>query len=96
MTAMRKSGCPVSKNCDNRGGPGYQGARSHAETAEVLSKSCGINGSGAEYLYKTVKRLAEHGIYDRNLWELQELVAERIRERHAASLGGGSVPPAQS
>lgn len=70
----------------NRGGPGYQGARSHEETAEVLSKSCGTNGSGAEYLYKTVKRLAEHGIYDRNLWDLQALVAEKIRERHAAAL----------
>jgi cation transport protein ChaC len=80
----------------NRRGPGYQGARSHTETAEVLSKSCGINGSGAEYLYKTVKQLAEHGIYDRNLWELQELVAQRIRERHAALLGVGGVPPPSS
>jgi cation transport protein ChaC len=84
----------------NRRGPGYQGVRSHQETAEVLSKSCGFNGSGAEYLYKTVKRLAEHGIYDRNLWELQELVARRIRERHGvtagrpAQSGRGSVRPA--
>jgi cation transport protein ChaC len=68
----------------NRCGPGYQGVRPHRETAEVLSRSCGINGSGAEYLYKTVKRLAEHGIYDRNLWHLQELVAARIRAIHAA------------
>lgn len=77
----------------NRGGTMYQGPRSHEETAEVLSKSCGTNGSGAEYLYKTVKRLAEHGIYDRNLWELQELVAAQIRERHSSGLsGGGNVP----
>jgi len=69
----------------NRNGPGYRGVRSHAETADILSRSCGMNGSGAEYLYKTVKRLAEHGIYDRNLWELQRLVAEKIRERHSAS-----------
>ena len=66
----------------NRGGPGYRGPRSHEETAEILSKSCGMNGSGAEYLYKTVAKLAEHGIHDRNLWHLQELVAEKIRERH--------------
>jgi len=70
----------------NRGGPGYQGARPHEETAEYLAKSCGINGSGAEYLYKTVAKLAEHGIYDRNLWQLQELVAEKIRARHNAVL----------
>jgi len=51
----------------DRGGPGYRGSRSHEETADVLAKSCGTNGSGAEYLHKTVRRLAEHGIYDRNL-----------------------------
>jgi glutathione-specific gamma-glutamylcyclotransferase len=67
----------------NHRGIAYQGKRSHEETADILSKSCGMNGSGAEYLYKTVAKLAEHGIYDRNLWHLQELVAARIREQHA-------------
>ena len=32
----------------------------------------------ADYLYMTVKHLEEHGIHDRHLWRLQELVAERI------------------
>jgi glutathione-specific gamma-glutamylcyclotransferase len=70
----------------NRGGPGYRGPRPHEETADVLAKSCGIAGSGAEYLYKTVAKLAQHGIYDRNLWHLQELVAERIRAHHNIAL----------
>jgi cation transport protein ChaC len=75
----------------NRGGPGYRGPRPHEETAEILSKSCGTNGSGAEYLYRTVAKLAEHGIYDRNLWHLQKLVAERIRARHSSPVSEGSA-----
>jgi glutathione-specific gamma-glutamylcyclotransferase len=75
----------------NERGPAYRGPRPHEETAEILSKSCGMNGSGAEYLYKTVAKLAEHGIYDRNLWHLQELVAERIKARHAS--GSNITPP---
>jgi cation transport protein ChaC len=70
---------------DHRG-VAYQGKRSHEETADILSKSCGTNGSGAEYLYKTVAKLAEHGIYDRNLWRLQELVAEKIKTRHGLAV----------
>ena len=72
----------------NRSGPGYQGRRSPEETADILAKSCGANGSGAEYLHKTVAKLAAHGIYDRNLWRLQELVAARIRERHGIQAQG--------
>lgn len=75
----------------NRGGPGYQGARTHEETAEYLAKSCGISGSGAEYLHKTVAKLAEHGIYDRNLWKLQEPVAQRIRDRQGVTDSPKSV-----
>ena len=52
----------------------------------MLAKSCGIAGSGAEYLYKTVAKLAQHGIYDRNLWHLQELVAHRITAHHRETL----------
>jgi glutathione-specific gamma-glutamylcyclotransferase len=70
----------------NERGLSYRGPRPHEETADVLSKSCGMNGSGAEYLYKTVAKLAQHGIYDRNLWHLQELVAERISAHHRDTL----------
>jgi cation transport protein ChaC len=44
----------------------------------VVAKACGHWGSCAEYLHNTVAHLDEHGIRDRNLWHLQELVAERI------------------
>lgn len=47
--------------------------------AHMLARACGHVGSGAAYLHRTVEKLAEHDIYDRNLWRLQELVAAEIR-----------------
>ncbi|MDY0873538.1 gamma-glutamylcyclotransferase [Dongia rigui] len=47
-------------------------------TAQMLARACGHVGSCAAYLYNTVSKLAEHGIYDKNLWRLQELVAREI------------------
>jgi cation transport protein ChaC len=47
--------------------------------AHMLARACGHAGSGAAYLHRTVEKLAEHGIRDRNLWRLQEMVAEEIR-----------------
>ena len=44
----------------------------------MLARACGHMGSGAAYLYNTVAKLAEHGIYDRNLWRLQQMVAAEI------------------
>jgi cation transport protein ChaC len=35
-------------------------------------------GSCAMYLYQTVMKLEEHGIHDRRMWQLQELVAAEI------------------
>ncbi|WP_373504662.1 gamma-glutamylcyclotransferase [Aestuariivirga sp.] len=43
-----------------------------------LAHACGHYGSSAEYLYQTVLKLEEHGIRDRNLWQLQRLVAEEV------------------
>ncbi|WP_374649950.1 gamma-glutamylcyclotransferase [Dongia sp.] len=51
------------------------------QTAHMLARACGHIGSGAAYLYNTVTKLAEHGIYDRNLWRLQKLVAREIEGR---------------
>jgi cation transport protein ChaC len=56
----------------------------HARVAEVLARACGHVGSGAEYLFNTVSKLEEHGIRDRNLWRLQELVAEEILRLHGS------------
>jgi len=47
--------------------------------AWVLARACGHVGSCASYLYNTVTKLEEFGVHDRNLWRLQELVAEEIR-----------------
>ena len=68
----------------NRKGFAYAGSRSHEATADILASACGHWGSGAEYLHNTIAKLAEHGIYDRNLWRLQALVAERIKELHGS------------
>jgi len=57
------------------------------EVAQILARACGHAGSCAEYLYNTVAHLDEHGIRDRNLWRLQELVAEEIAGLH------GTPPP---
>jgi cation transport protein ChaC len=54
----------------------------HARVAHILARACGHAGSGAEYLFHTVSKLDEHGIRDRNLWQLQHLVAEEIRRLH--------------
>jgi cation transport protein ChaC len=48
--------------------------------AEILARACGHIGSGAEYLFQTVSKLEELDIRDRNLWRLQQLVAEEIRK----------------
>ena len=55
--------------------------------ARVLARACGHVGSGAEYLYNTVSHLEEFGIRDRNLWRLQQLVADEIRSIHGGAPG---------
>ncbi|RWH73964.1 MAG: gamma-glutamylcyclotransferase [Mesorhizobium sp.] len=57
--------------------------------AQVLARACGHVGSGAEYLYNTVHHLEAFGIRDRNLWRLQELVANEIRSIHGRAPGMG-------
>jgi cation transport protein ChaC len=51
---------------------------SHAVAAHMLARACGHIGSGASYLYQTVAKLAEFGIRDRNLWQIQHLVAAEL------------------
>ncbi|WP_192180991.1 gamma-glutamylcyclotransferase [Mesorhizobium amorphae] len=62
----------------NRKGTTYAGPLDEDEVVERLATSCGHWGSGADYLYNTVKNLEQRGIHDRHLWRLQHLVAERI------------------
>lgn len=60
--------------------------------AGVLARACGHVGSGAEYLYNTVSHLEEFGIRDRNLWRLQQLVADEIRSIHGGATSSGLSP----
>jgi cation transport protein ChaC len=62
----------------------YVAGLSDDELAEVLATACGFRGSMAEYLFSTVSILESMGIRDRNLWKLQELVADKIEARHGA------------
>ncbi len=48
------------------------------EVAAILVRACGHAGSGAEYLFNTVSALHAEGIYDPELWQLQELTAVEI------------------
>lgn len=60
-------------------GINYAGRPPLPEVARTLARAAGHWGSGAAYLHNTVRHLAEHGIRDRNLWQLQVLVAAEIR-----------------
>ena len=63
-------------------GANYAGQLPLPVVAAVLARAAGHWGSGAAYLHNTVRHLLDHGIRDRNLWTLQELVADEIRRRH--------------
>jgi cation transport protein ChaC len=56
----------------------YVGGLSPEAIADVLAKAVGTWGSMADYLHSTVENLEALGIHDRQLWRLQEMVAERI------------------
>jgi glutathione-specific gamma-glutamylcyclotransferase len=65
----------------NRDRPNYIGQIDINEVAEILSKACGHWGSGADYLRQTILALEAHGVHDDHLWQLQMLVAEKIKQR---------------
>jgi cation transport protein ChaC len=65
----------------DRKSPRYIAGLTEDELVDVLATACGFRGSMAEYLFSTVTKLEEMGIHDRNLWRLQELVADRIDRR---------------
>jgi cation transport protein ChaC len=77
-----------------RSSPYYSGDFTPEQTAEILARAVGHWGSGAEYLMNTVRQLEALGIHDRNLWRLQELVAERIAALPGAVDVGAVTPPA--
>lgn len=62
----------------DRGSGVYMEGLTQSEIADVLAVAVGQLGSMAEYLYSTVKHLEDLGIHDERLWQLQEMVAQRI------------------
>ena len=68
----------------NRKSTRYIAGLSDEELADVLATAVGFRGSMAEYVYSTTMKLEELGIHDKNLWRLQELVAERIERAYPA------------
>ncbi len=67
-----------------REGRAYAGRRPLPEVAEVLARAAGHWGSSAQYAFRTIRKLEEHGIRDRNLWKIQALIAADIRRRFPA------------
>ena len=64
----------------------YAGGLTLEQVADVLASASGTGGSMAEYLRNTIIGLAELGLHDKQLWRLQELVAERIEAMPEPSL----------
>jgi cation transport protein ChaC len=69
-------------------GRAYSGRLSLEEVARTTARAAGHWGSAAQYLLRTIVKLEEHGIRDRNLWRLQSLVADEIK----ALVSAGSQP----
>jgi len=69
----------------NRQSGRYISDLSVEQIADVLAVAAGFRGSMAEYLFSTVKHLEELGMHDKHLWQLQELVADRIEAATAAA-----------
>ena len=82
----------------NRNGGRYVCGLSLEEIADALAVAAGPVGSMAEYLYSTVRHLEDLGIQDKQLWRLQEMVAQRIEAAAAAdrpppATGAGATQP---
>ena len=66
-------------------GNAYAGELPLEKVAHVLARAAGHWGSAAQYLFRTVTMLEEHGIRDRNMWLIQSLVAQQIKEASIVS-----------
>jgi cation transport protein ChaC len=57
---------------------GHIDGMSSEDIADLLQAAVGMLGSMPDYLYNTVRNLEEVGIHDPYLWQMQELVAQRL------------------
>jgi cation transport protein ChaC len=60
-------------------GRAYAGRLPLEHVARITARAAGHYGSAANYLYRTVAGLQEHGIRDQTLWRLQVQVAREIQ-----------------
>lgn len=67
-------------------GRAYAGKQPLANVASVLARAAGHYGSSAQYAFNTISKLEEHGIRDRNLWQIQKLIASEIIAAHQMTL----------
>lgn len=72
-------------------GNAYAGRQPLEKVAQVLARAAGHWGSAAQYLFRTVSMLEERGIRDRNMWRMQNLVAQAI-ESDLAVAGVAAIP----
>ena len=63
-----------------------------SEVADSLATAAGHWGSGAEYLWNTVMALEQAGIHDLFLWQLQDMVADRIAAMPVGAFPGEVGP----
>lgn len=70
---LRAIAFPISRQSD-----AYLPDLTTETVVEALATAAGERGSMAEYLHSTITHLEQRGIHDRYLWNLQELVADRI------------------
>jgi cation transport protein ChaC len=67
----------------SRDGMAYAGKLPLETVAHVLARAAGHWGSSAQYLFRTVTMLEEHGVRDRNMLRVQRLVAWEIESHHS-------------
>jgi cation transport protein ChaC len=67
----------------NRSHPRYEGALPEAQVAQRIARAQGMLGTNREYLYRTVRHLAELGIDDRPMHSLERQVRMLANETNA-------------
>jgi cation transport protein ChaC len=67
----------------NRSHPRYEGALPEAQVAQRIAQAHGMLGTNREYLYRTVRHLAELGIEDGPVHSLERQVRMLANETNA-------------
>ena len=79
MGPVQAIGFPISRQSDL-----YLPGLTTETVVHALATAAGERGSMAEYLHSTITHLADRGIHDGYLWQMQALVADRIKAEFPA------------